>query len=80
MFDIVSSATGQKIKGALKVLTIEEIQSALQDRRLRVVAGACGLSYPTVLGVKEGTTNPSYDTIKRLSDYLTTGGVIQNEG
>jgi transcriptional regulator with XRE-family HTH domain len=64
----------QKIKEAFIVLTIEEIQEALRDRRLRVVAMACGLSYPTVLAVKEGKSKPSYETIKRLSDYLTGKG------
>jgi hypothetical protein len=74
MFSIVSSATDQKIKEAFIVLTIEEIRDALGDRRLRVVAAACGLSYPTVLAVKEGRTNPSYETVRVLSDYLTSKG------
>ncbi len=70
----MSSVTNQKIKEAFIVLTIEEIRVALSDRRLRVVADACGLSYPTVLAVKEGRTNPSYETIRVLSDYLTGKG------
>ena len=70
----MSSRTYRKIKEAFIVLTIEEIQAALKDRRLRVVAAACGLSYPTVLAVKEGKTSPSYETIKRLSDYLNGKG------
>lgn len=56
------------------MLTIEEIQDALKDRRLRIVAQSCGLSYPTVLAVKEGRTNPSYETIRVLSDYITGKG------
>lgn len=54
------------------MLTLAEVQAALQDRRLPAVAAATGLAYDTVRRVANGdTTAVSYDTVKRLSDYLT---------
>lgn len=53
------------------MMTLEAVQEALFDRRLRLVAEATGLSYDTVWRVRNGEVKQvSYDVIKRLSDYL----------
>ena len=53
-----------------RIMTIEEVRSALRDRRLKMVADAVGLSYPTIKGVLDGVTEPKYETIRLLSDYF----------
>ena len=54
------------------MLKLEDIRAALRDRKLTAVASATGLHYNTILSVASGSNNnPSYDVIKRLSDYLT---------
>ena len=53
------------------MLTIEQIRTALQDRRIDVVADSAGVSYSTVRDIRSGTnTNPTYETTSKLSDYL----------
>lgn len=53
------------------MLTIEEIRERLQDRRLAMVADTTGIHYATLQAIRIGkVTNPSYDTVKALSDYL----------
>jgi len=57
------------------MLTIEEIQTRLQDRNLSEVARRTELSYDTVWRVARGYyTRVSYDVVNRLSTYLTTTG------
>ena len=53
------------------MLTLEEIQNALKDHRLEVVAAETGFSYYTIKRYAEGTvTDPPHKTIRILSDYL----------
>lgn len=53
------------------MMTLQEIRGALQDRNLRAVSRTCGLHYNVVYGAAKGLTpNPSYETVKALSDYL----------
>ena len=57
------------------MLTIEEIQTRLQDRNLSEVARRTELSYDTVWRVARGHyTRVSYDVAHKLSTYLTTTG------
>lgn len=51
------------------MLTIEEIRERLADRRLSVVAEACGVHPETLRRLVKGN-NVAYDTLKALSDYL----------
>ena len=52
-------------------MTIEQIRQALADRNIRQVAASTGLSYPTVLSIKNGKhQNPGYQTLQRLEKYL----------
>ena len=54
------------------MLTLEQIQDLLKNRRLSVVAEKTGLSRMTIWRVREGKgVQISYDVVKRLSDYLT---------
>lgn len=53
------------------MLTLQDIVDMLQDRRPSVVAKACGLRVATVIDIAKGRTkNPSYETVKALSEYL----------
>jgi len=54
------------------IMTLEQIVTSLQDRRPTVVADAIGVRAATIIDLREGRTrNPSYDTVKALSDYLS---------
>ena len=53
-----------------RVMSLEEVRKALRDRRLIVVAAETNLSYPTIKAILDGRTNPKYETVKLLSDYL----------
>lgn len=58
------------------MLTLQEIVRRLQDRRAAMVADACKLRVATVIDIREGRTkNPSYETVKALSDYLCEASV-----
>ena len=53
------------------MMTLEQVQLLLADRKPGVVANATGLSYDTVWRVQRGDMKAvSYDVVKRLSDYL----------
>ena len=53
------------------MLTLPEIVASLQDRRPAMVAKGTGLTRPTIAFIRDGkNTNPSYDTLQKLSDYL----------
>lgn len=53
------------------MMTLEEVQKALQDRKTAPVAEATGLAYDTVRRVRAGKfSHISYDTVKALSDYM----------
>lgn len=54
------------------MMTLDDIVRALHDRKATVVSQEVGLSYQTVWRIARGETkNVSYDTAKKLSDYLT---------
>jgi len=53
------------------VLTLDEIRAMLLERKLKVIAERTGLAYDTVRRIAYGyAQEPSYSTIKTLSDYL----------
>lgn len=59
------------------MLTLPEIVEGLQDRRINRVARTCNLRIATVTDIRDGKTkNPSYDTVKRLSDYILSNGRV----
>lgn len=54
-----------------KIWSHEAIRAKLQHHNLRAVAKASGVKYQTVLlFMKHEERDPSYSTIKALSDYL----------
>lgn len=54
------------------MMTLDDIVKALHDRKATIVSQEVGLSYQTVWRIARGETkNVSYDTAKKLSDYLT---------
>lgn len=54
-----------------ELMTLEEIQKQLQDKRLYVVARVTKLSYPTVKKLADGKPeNYTYNTIFKLTKYL----------
>jgi transcriptional regulator with XRE-family HTH domain len=53
-------------------MTIDEIREALRDRKLTLVAQATGLHENTIYRIASGRNqNPSYDTIRKLVEYLS---------
>jgi hypothetical protein len=59
------------------MMTLEQIQAALADRRPAMVAEATGLHYNTVRSVRDNPqANPTYAVLRALSDYLTRGEVV----
>jgi len=54
-----------------ELLSLEDIQRLLKDKRLYVVSNATGLSFPTLKKMADGKKeNFTYKTIKAISDYL----------
>lgn len=52
------------------MLTIEQIKELLVDANLRRVAELSGVHEATIYRFMRENTNPSYQTVKALSDYL----------
>lgn len=53
------------------MLTIEQIQEQLDDRRLYVIAAATGVSYQTVWKIaRRKHQNVTLSTVRKLSAYL----------
>lgn len=62
------------------MLSIEQIQEQLGDRRLYAVAAASGVSYQTIWKIaRRKHRNVTLSTVKKLSDYLESRA-IQREG
>ena len=57
---------------ASEIMTLQQIQDALKDRRLYVVAKETGLTYPTIKKMADGKElNYTLNTIKAVSKYLS---------
>jgi transcriptional regulator with XRE-family HTH domain len=53
------------------MLTLYQITTALGDRNWKRISEATGVNYQTVWKIARGSAgNVSYDTVKKLSDYL----------
>ena len=53
------------------MLTLEQIREAMVDRKISAVSRNTGLHYNVVYrAITDRTCNPSYETVKALSDYL----------
>lgn len=54
-----------------ELMSLEEIQERLKDKRLYIVAKITGLSFPTLKKLADGKKeNYTYNTIKTVSNYL----------
>ena len=50
---------------------VEEIRRKLKDRRLYMVAKATGITYQTLLDIREGKTmNPTILTVEKIKEYF----------
>lgn len=52
------------------MLTLEQIKDRLKHSNLRAVAEAAGIHYNTLYRLMNSNLDPSYSTVKALSDYL----------
>lgn len=52
------------------MMTVEQIKKRLQDANLKRVAENAGVHPATVYRFMQEDSNPLYDTVKALSDYL----------
>jgi transcriptional regulator with XRE-family HTH domain len=54
------------------MLNLEQLRTALDDRNVEKVAERTGIHRNTIGAIRSGSNqNPSYATMKALSDYLT---------
>ena len=55
-------------------MTLEQIRSALKDRKIAVVARATKIHPNTIRSIlKDIEANPTHRVVKALSDYLSAG-------
>lgn len=55
------------------MLTLLQIQEKMADRKVRAVADATGLHHQVIYDALKEGANPTYRTVKALSDYLRDG-------
>lgn len=52
-------------------MTLDQVQEALKDRRIKMVSEATGLHPNTLAKLRDGrNTNPTYEVMVKLSEYL----------
>lgn len=62
-------------------MTLDEIRAALRSRRVGVVSQATKIHRNTIGRIASGRTrNPSWDTVRRLSDYLADDTITATTG
>ena len=52
------------------MLTVEQIRERLQHSNLKAVAESIGIHYNTLYRLMKTESDPSYSTVKAVSDYL----------
>ena len=52
------------------MLTIEQVRARLADRNLRTVAEKVAVHPHTLYRIANGDTQPTYETLRKLSEYL----------
>lgn len=61
------------------MLSLEEIEEKLKDRKLYAISQQIEVSYPTLKKLADGKKiNYTLDTIRKVSNYFTQG--VQNGG
>lgn len=61
-------------------LTLEEIQSKLQDRKLTVVADRTGISKVTLANIRDGYSKISTKTFLKIQKYFNTNPLDFSNG
>jgi len=57
------------------MLTLDAIVARLQRMKIKIIADETGMCYDTIRRITYGYfKNPSYTTVKALSDYLLKAG------
>lgn len=59
-------------------MTLEEIKDRLKHSNLKAVASASGVHYNALYRLMNGGTNPSYETVRKLIDYINGDSVGGN--
>ena len=58
------------------MLNLDQIRTALDDRNIEKVSARTGIHRNTIAAIRTGANaNPTYATMKLLSDYLTVAAV-----
>lgn len=58
------------------MLNLDQIRAALDDRNVEKVSARTGIHRNTIAAIRTGANdNPTYSTLKALSDYLTGAAV-----
>ena len=52
------------------MLTIDEIRERVKDRSVKKVARMSGVHFNALYRLVSGKSKPSYETLKKLSEYL----------
>lgn len=52
------------------MFTLAQIQEKMADRKVRAVADATGLHHQVIYDALKAGANPTYKTVKALSDYF----------
>lgn len=70
---MVSTPNGEYFTWGNKMMTLEQIKEKLKDRNLSAVADAAGVHRNAIYRLVNGQSNPSYETVRRLAEYLSEG-------
>ena len=54
----------------LTILSLNRMREMLEDRNISSVARNTGINIVTLSRIKNGTTDPKYSTMEKLSNYL----------
>ena len=52
------------------MVQLEKIRNDLKDRNVQAVARATGIHANAIYKIMRGTTNPKYETVRKLAEYL----------
>lgn len=53
-------------------MTLDEIKKRLKESNLKAVATAAGIHHNALYRLMNGGTNPSYETVRKLIDYINS--------
>ncbi len=52
------------------MLTVEQIQDKMKDRRVAQIARTIGVSRQAIYDILKGRSLPTYEMLRKLSEYL----------